>query len=67
MKSEAELAGVLAHEIAHVLKKTSFAVNQKSARTGPFDRCETQPGLAPRFMEVLNNAEGGAGQKAQRK
>ena len=163
MKSEAELAGVLAHEMAHVLKKHHLQAIKKSARTGllvdftketmqqkganpalsklvsagteiyargldkddefeadrmgvviaarggydpyglpavlqtlqginpedsnlalmfkthpaladrlsrldklmpgPFDRFETQPDLAPRFMEVLDNAEGGAGQK----
>jgi predicted Zn-dependent protease len=34
MKNEAELAGVLAHEIAHVLKKHHLNAIQKSAQTG---------------------------------
>jgi predicted Zn-dependent protease len=34
MRNEAELAGVLAHEIAHVLKKHHLKAIQKSARTG---------------------------------
>jgi len=36
MSSEAELAGVLAHEIAHVLKKHHLEAIKKSARTGLF-------------------------------
>lgn len=34
MKSEAELAGVLAHEIVHVLRKHHLKAIQKSAQTG---------------------------------
>jgi beta-barrel assembly-enhancing protease len=34
MASEAELAGVLAHEVAHVLKKHHLKAIQKSAQTG---------------------------------
>jgi len=34
MKSEAELAGVLAHEISHVLRKHHLAAIKKGARTG---------------------------------
>ncbi len=34
MRSEAELAGVLAHEIAHVLQKHHLKAIQKSAQTG---------------------------------
>ena len=34
MTSEAELAGVLAHEIVHVLRKHHLAAIQKNARTG---------------------------------
>ena len=34
MRSESELAGVLAHEIAHVLRKHHLKAIQKSARTG---------------------------------
>lgn len=34
MKSEAELAGVLAHEIVHVLNRHHLAAIQKNARTG---------------------------------
>jgi beta-barrel assembly-enhancing protease len=34
MKNEAELAGVLAHEIVHVLKKHHLAAIQKNARSG---------------------------------
>lgn len=34
MRSEAELAGVLAHEISHVLKKHHLQAVKKSARTG---------------------------------
>jgi beta-barrel assembly-enhancing protease len=34
MRSEAELAGVLAHEIAHVLKRHHLAAIQKNAQTG---------------------------------
>jgi beta-barrel assembly-enhancing protease len=34
MKNEAELAGVLAHEIAHVLKKHHLKAIQKNAQTG---------------------------------
>lgn len=34
MRSEAELAGVLAHEIAHVLKRHHLQAIQKNARTG---------------------------------
>ena len=33
MKSEAELAGVLAHEIAHVLRKHHLKAIQKGAQT----------------------------------
>lgn len=36
MSNEAELAGVLAHEIAHVLKKHHLEAIKKSARTGLF-------------------------------
>ena len=34
LRSEAELAGVLAHEISHVLRKHHLAAMQKNARTG---------------------------------
>lgn len=36
MQNEAELAGVLAHEIAHVLKKHHLEAIKKNARTGLF-------------------------------
>ena len=42
LSSEAELAGVLAHEIAHVLKKHHLEAIKKSARTGLLADVATQ-------------------------
>jgi len=56
MKSEAELAGVLAHEISHVLKKHHLAAIQKNAWTGLAGELVNE-GLKGRGnTEVLNKA-----------
>lgn len=56
MRNEAELAGVLAHEISHVLKRHHLNAIQKSAKTG------LVADLAS--MAVSNSKYGGLGEKA---
>ena len=56
MRNEAELAGVLAHEISHVLKRHHLDAIQKSAKTG------IVADLAS--MAVSNSKYGGLGEKA---
>ena len=53
MRNEAELAGVLAHEIGHVLKRHHLAAIQKNAQTG----------LAANLMSMaVDNSSGGYGE-----
>lgn len=56
MRNEAELAGVLAHEISHVLKRHHLNAIQKNAKTG------LVADLAS--MAVSNSKYGGLGEKA---
>ena len=56
MRSEAELAGVLAHEISHVLQRHHLNAIQKNAKTG------LVADLAS--MAVSNSKYGGLGEKA---
>lgn len=56
MRNEAELAGVLAHEISHVLKRHHLNAIQKNAKTG------IVADLAS--MAVSNSKYGGLGEKA---
>jgi predicted Zn-dependent protease len=53
MRNEAELAGVLAHEIGHVLKRHHLVAIQKNAKTG----------LAANLMSIaVDNSSGGYGE-----
>lgn len=53
MRNEAELAGVLAHEIGHVLKRHHLVAIQKNAKTG----------LAANLMSMaVDNSSGGYGE-----
>jgi len=58
MKSEAELAGVLAHEISHVLRKHHLAAIKKVARTGLMAEFAGQAlkekGGSPEFLKLVN-------------
>jgi predicted Zn-dependent protease len=62
MRSEAELAGVLAHEIAHVLKKHHLKAVQKKAGLDVFAdlaECQVQKGgsaLGGQFKSMMLNA-----------
>ena len=58
MKSEAELAGVLAHEISHVLKKHHLQAIKKGARTDLMaefaDEALQQGGANPAFNKLIS-------------
>lgn len=58
MKSEAELAGVLAHEISHVLRKHHLQAIKKGARTGLMaefaGQAMKQKGANPDMLKLAN-------------
>jgi predicted Zn-dependent protease len=58
MKSEAELAGVLAHEISHVLRKHHLLAIKKGARTGLMaefaGQAMQQKGADPNLLKLVN-------------
>jgi len=58
MKSEAELAGVLAHEISHVLRKHHLQAIKKGARTGLMaefaGQAMKQKGANPDLLKLVN-------------
>lgn len=58
MKSEAELAGVLAHEISHVLRKHHLQAIKKGARTGLMaefaGQAVKQKGANPDMLKLVN-------------
>jgi predicted Zn-dependent protease len=58
MKSEAELAGVLAHEISHVLRKHHLNAIKKGARTGLMaefaGEAMKSQGSNPAFLKLVN-------------
>lgn len=58
MKSEAELAGVLAHEISHVLKKHHLQAIKKGARTGLIaefaEQALQQGGVDPALNKLIS-------------
>lgn len=58
MKSEAELAGVLAHEISHVLRRHHLQAIKKGARTGLIaefaGEAMKQKGADPNLLKLVN-------------
>lgn len=58
MRSEAELAGVLAHEIGHVLKKHHLKAIQKNAQVGLFADALSIAAQSSKSSEALNRIVG---------